>query len=81
MSEVLRLIHAILENWIYLEPLFMNSQEVAKELPVDCKRFKKQDAVRAGVRACVHLEERMDSDLYIHYNYYYNCYATAPFVN
>ena len=47
MSEVLRLVHTILENWIYLEPLFMNSQEVAKELPVDCKRFKKQDAVRA----------------------------------
>ena len=31
---------------MYLEPLFMGSQEVQKELPVDCKRFQKQDKVR-----------------------------------
>ena len=45
LSEVLRLIHDILEVWMYLEPLFMHTQEVQKELPVDCKRFKKQDAI------------------------------------
>jgi len=51
MSQVLRLIHDILEVWAYLEPLFMGSQEVAKELPVDVKRFRKQDAVRLLVAA------------------------------
>ena len=59
MSDVLRLVTAILENWMYLEPLLMGSAEVAKELPVDCKRFKKQDAVRdvcvASCRSCASL--------------------------
>jgi dynein heavy chain len=45
MSKVLRLIHEILEVWMYLAPLFLGSQEVQKELPADCKVFKAQDAV------------------------------------
>jgi hypothetical protein len=37
-----------------LEPLFMGSQEVAKELPVDCKRFQKQDAaIKELVQFCL----------------------------
>lgn len=29
--------------WSYLEPLFIHSEEVKKELPLDTKRFEKID--------------------------------------
>lgn len=30
--------------WSYLEPLFIHSEEVKKELPLDTKRFEQVDA-------------------------------------
>ena len=33
----------IMQSWAYVEPLFMGSTEVRRELPVDCNRFRQLD--------------------------------------
>ena len=39
VSEVTQLLSNLLRNWSYLEPLFMGSEEVQKELPIEANRF------------------------------------------
>lgn len=41
-SEALRMLVSQ-QMWSYLEPLFIHSEEVKKELPLDTKRFQKID--------------------------------------
>ena len=41
IAEVVNLLNEIQRLWSYLEPLFIGSEEVKKELPSDAERFKK----------------------------------------
>ena len=43
VSEVTQLLSNLLRNWSYLEPLFMGSEEVQKELPIEANRFAEVD--------------------------------------
>ncbi|CAM9207540.1 unnamed protein product [Chrysoparadoxa australica] len=43
ISDVMGLLTNILRMWSYLEPLFIHSEEVKKELPLDTKRFERID--------------------------------------
>jgi dynein heavy chain len=48
VSDVTTLLQDIQRTWSYLEPLFIGSEEVKKELPEDAKRFQEVDSqVRA----------------------------------
>eukprot|EP01038_Epipyxis_sp_PR26KG_P005447 gene5447-7540_t len=48
ISDISQLLGEIQRTWSYLEPLFIGSEEVKKELPDDAKRFQDIDAqVRA----------------------------------
>lgn len=52
VSEVLILLAEIQRNWSYLEPLFIGSDEVRRELPDDAQRFEGIDRdVKAILRA------------------------------
>ncbi len=44
ISDVMTLIQDIQRTWSYLEPLFIGSEEVKKELPEDAARFQDIDA-------------------------------------
>lgn len=44
VSDVSQLLSEIQRTWSYLEPLFIGSEEVRKELPDDAKRFQNIDA-------------------------------------
>lgn len=44
VSDVSQLLSEIQRTWSYLEPLFIGSEEVRKELPEDAKRFQEIDA-------------------------------------
>lgn len=39
-SDVFTILQEIQRTWSYLEPLFIGSEEVKKELPEDAKRFE-----------------------------------------
>ena len=39
ISDVFTIINEIQRTWSYLEPLFIHSDEVKRELPVDAERF------------------------------------------
>ncbi|CAM9165488.1 unnamed protein product, partial [Laminaria digitata] len=43
VSDVMTMLNGIQQMWRYLEPLFIQSDEVKKELPLDTKRFEKID--------------------------------------
>ncbi|CAN0205861.1 unnamed protein product, partial [Scytosiphon promiscuus] len=43
VSDVINMLNGIQQMWRYLEPLFVHSDEVKKELPLDTKRFEKID--------------------------------------
>ena len=43
VSDITQLLSDIQRTWSYLEPLFIGSEEVKKELPEDAKRFKEID--------------------------------------
>lgn len=43
-SDVFTILQEIQRTWSYLEPLFIGSEEVKKELPEDAKRFETIDA-------------------------------------
>ncbi|CAM9153876.1 unnamed protein product [Ectocarpus fasciculatus] len=43
VSDVMTMLNGIQQMWRYLEPLFIHSDEVKKELPLDTKRFEKID--------------------------------------
>lgn len=48
VSEIVQLLSDIQRTWSYLEPLFIGSEEVKRELPDDAKRFQEIDTqVRA----------------------------------
>ena len=40
MADSLLVLNEIQRTWSYLEPLFIKSEEVRKELPKDAKRFQ-----------------------------------------
>ena len=42
-SDVFTILQEIQRTWSYLEPLFIGSEEVKKELPEDAKRFETID--------------------------------------
>jgi dynein heavy chain len=44
VSDVSQLLSELQRTWSYLEPLFVGSEEVRKELPEDAERFKEIDA-------------------------------------
>ncbi|CAM9266952.1 unnamed protein product [Chrysoparadoxa australica] len=44
VSDVFTLVQEIQRTWSYLEPLFIKSEEVKRELPEDAKRFEGIDA-------------------------------------
>jgi dynein heavy chain len=53
VNDVYVLITEIQRTWSYLEPLFIGSEEVKKELPEDAKRFKGiDDNVRRELKNC-----------------------------
>jgi dynein heavy chain len=53
INDVFVLITEIQRTWSYLEPLFIGSEEVKKELPEDAKRFKGIDEnVRKELKKC-----------------------------
>ncbi|CAM9114065.1 unnamed protein product, partial [Sphacelaria rigidula] len=43
VGDVMAMLNEIQQMWSYLEPLFIHSEEVKKELPLDTKRFQKID--------------------------------------
>jgi len=49
VSEVIILLAEIQRNWSYLEPLFIGSDEVRRELPEDAKRFEGIDRDVKGI--------------------------------
>lgn len=51
ISDVYQILTEIQRVWSYLEPLFIGSEEVKKELPEDAKRFQEIDS---QVRAILH---------------------------
>lgn len=44
VSEIVQLLADIQRTWSYLEPLFVGSEEVKRELPDDARRFQEIDA-------------------------------------
>ena len=53
VADVFVCIGEIQRTWSYLEPLFIGSEEVKKELPEDAKRFKGIDSnVRHELKQC-----------------------------
>merc|ERR1719183_2768275 len=53
ISDVYTLITEIQRTWSYLEPLFIGSEEVKKELPEDAIRFKGIDVnVKHELKTC-----------------------------
>uniref|UniRef100_A0A7S2QUS9 Uncharacterized protein n=1 Tax=Triparma pacifica TaxID=91992 RepID=A0A7S2QUS9_9STRA len=53
VSEVNQILSELQRMWSYLEPLFIGSDEVKKELPADAKRFASIDAqVRQILKKC-----------------------------
>ena len=57
VSEVNQILSELQRMWSYLEPLFIGSDEVKKELPTDAKRFASIDAqVRQILKRCFTLK-------------------------
>ena len=57
VSEVNQILSELQRMWSYLEPLFIGSDEVKKELPADAKRFASIDAqVRQILKKCFSIE-------------------------
>jgi dynein heavy chain len=57
VSEVNQIMSEIQRMWSYLEPLFIGSEEVKKELPADAKRFAGIDSqVRQILKKCADLK-------------------------
>ena len=57
VSEVNQILSEIQRMWSYLEPLFIGSDEVKKELPTDAKRFATIDAqVRQILKKCAQMK-------------------------
>lgn len=53
MADVFLLIGEIQRTWSYLEPLFIGSEEVKRELPEDAKRFEGIDQnVKHELKTC-----------------------------
>lgn len=48
-SDVFTILQEIQRTWSYLEPLFIGSEEVKKELPEDAKRFEVIDTDVKGL--------------------------------
>ena len=48
-SDVFTILQEIQRTWSYLEPLFLGSEEVKKELPEDAKRFEIIDTDVKGI--------------------------------
>lgn len=48
-SDVFTTLQEIQRTWSYLEPLFIGSEEVKKELPEDAKRFEVIDTDVKGL--------------------------------
>lgn len=54
-SDVFTILQEIQRTWSYLEPLFIGSEEVKKELPEDAKRFEVIDTDVKGLLKSVSL--------------------------
>lgn len=56
-SDVFTILQEIQRTWSYLEPLFIGSEEVKKELPEDAKRFEVIDTdVKGLLKSVSHTE-------------------------
>lgn len=56
-SDVFTILQEIQRTWSYLEPLFIGSEEVKKELPEDAKRFEIIDTdVKGLLKSVSHTE-------------------------
>ncbi|CAM9093311.1 unnamed protein product [Laminaria digitata] len=55
VSDVFTILQEIQRTWSYLEPLFLGSEEVKKELPEDAKRFEIIDTDVKGLLKSVSL--------------------------
>ena len=57
IADVFVLIGDIQRTWSYLEPLFIGSDEVKRELPEDAKRFQGIDNnVKKELKQCWHMK-------------------------
>ena len=62
VADVFVYIGEIQRTWSYLEPLFIGSEEVKRELPEDAKRFAAiDDLVKAELKRCWNMKNVKDS--------------------
>lgn len=62
VADAFSFLGEIQRTWSYLEPLFIGSEEVKKELPEDAKRFEGIDAnVKMELKRCWEMKNVDDS--------------------